>query len=273
MPFLKAALLALLLVFPGFTLAEEAEDAPEMHVMTEEAAADEPPEMGLTPEKLLKLHAKADADGNGKLSMDEILQFLHTGRKSASATSSKPAMELMDGNKDGKISLEELLQDMTSEEGHEEQKVREVEKFKVADGNNDGLLDEMEFAAFSNPDLHDHVLQVAARHTMEDRDRDHDGFLTFDEWWNDENVQADGEDMQTFKQLDKDGSGKLDLKELLAWESGHVHTAEAMESFMQHADKDKDQHMTLEELQEAHGGDDEHDTKIYFVEMAQHHEL
>merc|ERR1719195_1729476 len=100
----------------------------------------------------------------------------------------------MDGNNDGKVSMQEFFKDTTSVgkgEGLDEQKIvahdayktRERKKFEVADGDKDGLLDEVELAAFLNPNVYDHVLQVLAQQTLEEKDLDKDGFLTFDEFW------------------------------------------------------------------------------------------
>jgi len=79
------------------------------------------------------------------------------------------------------------------------------------------------------------------------------------------------ESEQMFKKLDKDGSGKLDVKELLLFESGHFYTVDAMEKFMQLADTDGDQHVTVAEFHSAHKEEDE--ASFHFMEMAQHHEL
>mmetsp|Transcript_47009 Transcript_47009/g.90705 ORF Transcript_47009/g.90705 Transcript_47009/m.90705 type:complete len:114 (+) Transcript_47009:1-342(+) len=113
---------------------------------------------------------------------------------------------------------------------------------------------------------------------MKERDVDNDGFLSFDELWSKDQVSSPRSEvpedaaMRMFKKLDEDGSGKIDVKELLRWESGHVNDHDVMERFMQLADTNGDQHVTVEELHAAHekGGNP---AEIYFEEMAEHHEL
>jgi len=275
--------------------AEEVPDASQWSDEPQEGFEDLNEGDILSPEQLRKLHIKMDADANRKLSLDEVLDFIFDTRKSAAVKESKRALTELDGDKDGKVSMEELWKDSTSVDGgagldgqetgsHDAYRDLEEKKFKMADGNQDGLLDETELAAFLHPDVYDHVLQVLAQHTMEEKDHDKDGFLTFDEFWkpatdpsdseNPEVLPAEDADLQMFKKLDKDGSDQLDLKEMLAWESGHIHTVEAMKKFVQMADQDKDQHLDLRELQEAHGGNEEDDeAKYYFLEVGQHHEL
>lgn len=272
----KTAFLIVLLTFPRIALAlDNDEDGP------------------FTPDRLLKLHAKMDADANGKVSVKEILQFITDTRKSSFVKDGPTMIDEKDGDKDGKISLDEILKDPVSEEeevdGHEaeteaarvEYRVHQGEKFKAADGDNDGLLDEMEFAAFSNPEVHDHILRITAQRAMENKDRDKDGLLTFDEFSEDPAAGLEGPelelnreaDLKTFKKLDKDVSGTLDLEELLPWESGHVYTMESMEQFMQVADINRDQHVTVDELQASDTWENHGDARYYFMEMFQKLEL
>merc|ERR1719356_1230463 len=56
------------------------------------------------------------------------------------------------------------------------------------------------------------------------------------------------DDEKEFQKLDADHSGKLDVQELKAFESGRFHTEEAMRALFELADKDKDMHVTAEEL-------------------------
>jgi len=305
MPAWTLVLFHALIAFPGFALAAEPKHplAGQEHDPAEDHHMDEveehvPDPEDLTPEQLVALHGKIDNDSNGKLSIDEVLGFFHETRKGAAAQDGKMMMDEMDEDKDGKLSLEEVTKDHDAgdeHEGHdpkdvavrEAQERRSREKFEAADINKDGFLDDLELAAYFNPELHDHVLEVVAKHTMDEKDLDKDGFLSHDEFWS--KVQAvesdseleegepsvpptDDDDEKVFKKTDKNGDGKIDLEELVYWEAGHVHTAEAMESFMALADTDSDQHVSIDELHAAHGKD-ENEAKYHFMEMAQHHEL
>jgi len=236
------------------------------------------PESETTPEQLHKLHAKMDADANGKLSLDEILHFYGETQRSSNAKEAPILMEEMDEDKNGKLSLEEIFKSYYGMDAdhHEikQLKAREGDKFKAADKDSNGLLDEKEFAVFFNPDVHAKVVQVMAQHEMEDKDEDKDGFLTIDEFWGKlEGGDERGEhDVLTFNKIDKDGSGKIDKQELVFWESGHIQNLQDMESFIQLADTDSDHHVTIEELHAVHGKE-ENNAKEYFMEMVTHHEL
>lgn len=305
MPLSIVAFLVVVVTVPEVAIAEEASDASELHETDEQEADiyeldrddDEPEEHmpardELTPDQLNKLHAKMDADANGKLSLDEMLQFSSETQKAAAAKEGNGFMAEIDSDKDGKASWEEMQTHMhPSDEDveHEEDaaqrnlyKTSDQKKFKAADGDGDGLLDERELVAFFYPEIDGKVLQVAAQHTLEEKDHDNDGLLTFDEFMgrpvvgqsNSDAAEGgpDEWDEQTFKFLDKDGSGKLDLKELFAWESGHVGIGRTMESFLKLADADSDQHVTVEELHAAHEKE-EHDARFHFMSMVEHHEL
>jgi len=56
---------------------------------------------------------------------------------------------------------------------------------------------------------------------------------------------------EEFKKLDKDGDGHLDVHELMPWESGESHVEHAMARLFEHADTDKDGHVSAKELAEA----------------------
>merc|ERR1719195_125378 len=157
-------------------------------------------------------------------------------------------------------------------------KAVEGEKFKAADADGDGLLSEVELPALFYPETHDGVLQIAAQSTLGQKDIDKDGLLTAKEFWEGDQVEgeeiaASEEETADFRKLDKDGSGKLDLEELKAWESGRFHTHQAMQSFFEKADTNNDLHLSAEELAAAHGIISGSDAQYHFVEWAEHHEL
>merc|ERR1712029_726564 len=102
--------------------------------------------------------------------------------------------------------------------------------------------------------MNEAVLEVTAKATLNKKDTDKDGLLTPKEFvWDD---PAEGEDLpeiseddqEEFLELDKDGSGKLDIEELKAWESGRFHTEESIKKLFEIADTDRDMHITAEEL-------------------------
>jgi len=308
----RAAFLVLLLIVSGFAMApmveetameeppmDDMDDMPQEHENeTEDEITDGEPSMDdmpqqheseteelITDEQLRKLHAKIDADANSKLSLDEMLHFYNETQHLAAAKDVTGIMEELDGNKDGKLGLDELKHAYGEDEdgGHDEQtsgysrkelKAREHARFKMADQDNDGLLNQKEAEAFFHPNIHETVLQIATQHTMDEKDEDKDGFLTIEELLGsmEGGPEAYGDDLQMFQRLDRDESGKLDTKELLPWESGRFHVLHDMQSFMHFADTDGDVHLTIEELTAMHGNED-HNAQHHFMEMIQHHEL
>jgi len=251
MPFRKTVFVLLLLAVSGFSVA----DADEKE---------------LSPRVLQKLHAKIDADVNGKVSLDELMTFFQDTRKSSIAKDLKYMIAELDSDKDGKISLNEVRQSDGADGDDESKKAWEERKFKAADGNGDGLLDESEVGGFYVAEGNDKVLELSAQQTLDEKDSDKDGFLSFDEL--NANIPKEDQRPEEFELVDKDGNGKIDLKELLVWESGQFYAHANIEKFMRLADTNGDQHVTVEELHAAHekGGNP---AEIYFEEMAEHHEL
>jgi len=250
--------------------SEEAEEAEEGEEGSEEDGDD------FTLEQFEQLHAKIDADNNGKLSLDEILQFSHTSHKVGAAKQSKDMMKEMDQDKDGKVNATEYSKDLLAAQTKMDrdkfniQKIEEQHKFEETDANHDGFIDQLEFEASLQ---HKNV----AASTLSNKDTDYDELLTIKEFYGsggteDQERTFDDDDMQTFKDLDTDGSGKLDLQELIVWESGQMSTEEAMRDLMNIADTDSDQHITVEEVVAAQGKD-EGNANFYFMDWIKHHEL
>merc|ERR1719188_124817 len=217
--------------------------------------------------------------------MAEIMGFSDEMRKHIAKKDIGSVLEEMDTDKDGKLSLPELLKDMEQwGEGEEDKKERdgrielETQKFKIADENGDGFLEIKELPSLFYPETHDGVLQITAQSTLQSKDTDGDGKLTPKEFW--EGDVADSEDLaiseeeqSDFKKLDLDGDGKLDLRELKSWESGRFHTEEAMKKLFELADRDNDMHVTKEEFDDAREQIAGTDAQYHLMEWAEHHEL
>mmetsp|Transcript_156895 Transcript_156895/g.273088 ORF Transcript_156895/g.273088 Transcript_156895/m.273088 type:complete len:236 (+) Transcript_156895:64-771(+) len=232
------------------------------------------------------MHSKIDSNGDGKISLPEIMDFAVVMRKTIAKKDIQTIIDEMDGDKDGKLSLPELLKDMEQwgEEGEEDKaeaqkrKDHEAEKFKVADSNGDGFLDSEELPALFYPETHDGVLELTAAQTMQHKDLNGDGKLTSKEFWEGDSV--DGEELKIsdeeeadFQKLDTDKDGFIQLEELKAWESGHFHTEEAMKKLIELSDKDSDMHVTADEFDEARELIAGSDAQYHMMEWAEHHEL
>merc|ERR1712066_1059994 len=113
-----------------------------------------------------------------------------------------------------------------------------------------------EVPALFYPETHDGVLAVTVVETMKQKDKDGDGKLAPMEFWevdmtDEQDNELSEEENEDFRKLDLNGNGFLDLDELRSWESGRFHTEEAMKKMFELADKDNDMHVSLAELVEA----------------------
>merc|ERR1719162_2384465 len=76
----------------------------------------------LSSETLRSLHEKMDADKDGKVSMAEIIDFSHMMRRTVAKKDIHGAIDEMDAEKDGMLSHPELMKDLEQwgDEGEED---------------------------------------------------------------------------------------------------------------------------------------------------------
>jgi len=241
----------------------------------------------LSPTQLQGLHAKMDANGDGKLSFDEVMAFASGTSKRIATKDIGSILSEIDTSKDGKLSLEEHLNDIHNQaEGGDAEEMKELKhrktvegnKFKAADTNGDGLLELDELPSLFYPETHDAVLAVAVRESLRQKDANHDGKLSPKEFWEvdggeSEDVELSEEERDDFGKLDLDGNGFLDETELRLWESGRFHTEEAMKKLFNIADKDNNMHITAEEFSKAREEISASDAQYHLMEWVEHHEL
>lgn len=147
------------------------------------------------------------------------------------------------------------------EESDEEQKKLQHEKFKYADRNADNFLELAELPGLFYPETGESALETSAQNLMKGKDKNGDGKLSAEEFWQDgytvaqaeknEAVNLTEEETDGFKRLDANGDGFMDLTELKGWESGQYHHQEALKHLFNLADSDSDGIVTLPELQGA----------------------
>jgi EF-hand domain pair len=63
------------------------------------------------------------------------------------------------------------------------------EMFNAADKNKDGVLDKKEFPLFSSPEEHPEMHEFILRQTLDEKDSDKDGFITFQEFVGDKGIK------------------------------------------------------------------------------------
>jgi len=275
-----------LVIFAAVTFyAACQEEADEPPIDGDEPPIDEEPPMddgpSVTPQQLRGIHGHIDKDKDGKASMMEALNYATEMIKILASKEVPHHLEGMDANKDGKLSLDELLSEtrQSSEYGDEEREevvklAIEVEKaqFKVADADQDGFLSAEELPSFLTPEIHDGVLEVTVKHTLATKDKDGDNQLSPAEWFEQDLEDLSDQEKEDFKNMDEDGNGFLNLEEVKVLESGLAHRKEWMQNVFDIADKDQDMHLSADELEEVTEMIDL-DARLHFMEWAAHHEL
>eukprot|EP00429_Kryptoperidinium_foliaceum_P060980 CAMPEP_0176093922 /NCGR_PEP_ID=MMETSP0120_2-20121206/47062_1 /TAXON_ID=160619 /ORGANISM="Kryptoperidinium foliaceum, Strain CCMP 1326" /LENGTH=266 /DNA_ID=CAMNT_0017427857 /DNA_START=39 /DNA_END=836 /DNA_ORIENTATION=- len=231
----------------------------------------------LSSEQMRAMHGKIDRNGDGKISLSEVMSFSEDMRLAIAEKDIGTILGEMDGNKDGRLSWEELLADLDAfkddddKEGAEARREAELQKFKAADKNGDGVLDKSELPGLFFPETNEQVLQITAAVALKQKDANGDGKLSSQEFWSHDGLGADdlgisAEEEADFKALDLDNDGFLNLDELRHWESGRFHTMEAMKKLFEVADANSDSHLTAEELDAAREGIAASDAQYHFLE-------
>jgi len=249
---------------------------------------DEDGPKALSQEQLRSLHKLVDKDQDGKASMLEFMDFAAEMRTLSAHKQSVYALAGMDTNKDGKLGMDELINDIEKHTGQAKEKglqdkvaamvEAETKKFKAADIDGDGLLNESELPAIFFPDLHTGVLEIAVQHTLLEKDRDNDGQLSVHEFWHDDHAGKDepkisDDDHKDFEKLDENGDGLLSSHELKPWETGAFQVNEALRIVFEQADEDEDEYLSADELEAAKEHVAHNDANQYFMEWAEHSEL
>eukprot|EP00933_Yihiella_yeosuensis_P015076 TRINITY_DN13274_c1_g1_i1.p1 TRINITY_DN13274_c1_g1~~TRINITY_DN13274_c1_g1_i1.p1 ORF type:complete len:301 (-),score=74.27 TRINITY_DN13274_c1_g1_i1:179-997(-) len=244
-------------------------------------------EAGLKAEQLRGLHAHLDLNRDGKVSLQEVIQFSREMGRRIAMKDVNAILEEVDTNKDGQLSLDEHLNDIHNQaEGGdteeiklmEAKKIVETQKFRAADMDENQALSLEEVASLFYPETHEGVLDVSVAETLRTKDQNGDGVLDVKEFWefgagDSEEEQLSEEEREDFRKLDLDGSGTLDHNELKQWESGIFHVNSAMQKLIEMVDKDGDMHATVEEFTADPAGIAASDAQYHLMEWAEHHEL
>lgn len=219
----------------------------------------------LTSEQIIGLHKKMDGNGNGQVSLAELLDFARTARQALAKSEMNAVMHKMDLDTDGKLSLKEYMEQAGPRPAHLKKELEQERKqeFNDADDNKDSFLDLDELTGIFHHHINEKTEMKLTAIAMKEKDTDKNGVLTLQEFYqhladtdSEEGASAPepditDEDKATFKKLDIDNSGTLTLKELKAWETGTFHSEEAMKKLFKVADKNGDSILTENELDEA----------------------
>lgn len=138
---------------------------------------------------------------------------------------------------------------------------RDERRWKKADRDGDNKLTKEEFADFLHPEEADHMRDIVVDETLEDIDKDKDGFISLEEYIGDMYNEADNKDSEepewvkserdmfkSARDINKDG--KMDREEIKKWilPSGFDHIESEAKHLIGEADEDKDGVLSKEEV-------------------------
>lgn len=139
---------------------------------------------------------------------------------------------------------------------------RDRRRWKQADQNQDGKLTKEEFQDFLHPEEAEHMRSIVVDETLEDIDKDGDGFISLQEYigdmWprNNEDEQQEepewvkSEREQFVNYRDKNQDGNMDKDEVMEWIIPHDydHSLAEANHLIFEADADKDGKLSKEEI-------------------------
>ncbi|XP_042370167.1 calumenin-A-like [Plectropomus leopardus] len=135
---------------------------------------------------------KMDTNKDGFVSEDELKDWIKLAQRKHISDSVEHQWSDFDLNNDGHISWDEYknvtygsyLEDpqVDTEYDYSHMMARDERRFRVADRNGDLIADREEFTAFLHPEDHEHMRDIVVQETMEDIDKDGDGFIDMKEY-------------------------------------------------------------------------------------------
>lgn len=227
----------------------------------------------LTPEeskeRLGKIVSKIDDDKDGFVTVDELKGWIKFAQKRWIHEDVERQWKGHDLNEDGLVSWEEyknatygyVLDDPDPDDGfnYKQMMVRDERRFKMADKDGDLIATKEEFTAFLHPEEYDYMKDIVVQETMEDIDKNADGFIDLEEYIGDmyshdgnadepEWVKTEREQFVEFR--DKNRDGRMDKEETKDWilPSDYDHAEAEARHLVYESDQNKDGKLTKEEI-------------------------
>ncbi|XP_055761705.1 calumenin-A isoform X1 [Salvelinus fontinalis] len=212
---------------------------------------------------------KIDGDSDGFVTEVELRAWIKKAQKKYIYENVDRQWKDFDVNNDGMISWEEYrnvtygtyLDDPEPDDGYNYQHMmaRDERRFKMADQNGDQIANKEEFTAFLHPEEYDHMKGIVVLETMEDIDKNGDGFIDLNEYigdmYNHEDemeepdwVATEREQFSEFRDKNKDG--KMDREETMDWilPSDYDHAEAEAKHLVYESDSNKDGKLSKEEI-------------------------
>ncbi|XP_029902201.1 calumenin-A [Myripristis murdjan] len=227
----------------------------------------------LTPEqskhRLGLIVDRIDENKDGFVTEEELKAWIKKAQKKYIYDNVDRQWKDFDMNNDGLISWEEYKNvtygtylddpEPDGEYNYKQMMARDERRFKTADKNGDMIADKEEFTAFLHPEDYEHMKNIVVLETMEDIDKNGDGFIDLQEYigdmYNHEDEMEEPEWVATERQQfnefrDKNKDGKMDKEETLDWilPSDYDHAEAEAKHLVYESDSDKDGKLTKEEI-------------------------
>ncbi|CAD6228577.1 GSCOCG00006442001-RA-CDS [Cotesia congregata] len=209
---------------------------------------------------------KIDLNGDQFIERHELKAWILRSFSMLTEEESKDRLEDADSNEDGRITWEEILHDTYGSDPEDlaiDEKLVSDDKatFDMADQDKDGFLNTQEFKAYTHPEETPRMFPFLLEQALDEKDTDKDGFISFQEFIG---VKAKNENKEWLlvekdkfdHEHDKNGDGKLDSTEILAW---LVPSNEDLAT-------DEVDHLFA-------ASDDDHDNRLSFEEILEHHDV
>jgi len=231
----------------------------------------------LSPEesklKLGKLFHKVDEQiiADGFVTEEELKKWIQYTQNRYIREDSEKQMKQNDQDKDGSVTWEEyktatygFLDENESEREHyTEMLERDEQRFKLADVEKNSKLNLEEFSAFLHPENHDHMKGIVVNETLQDIDKDKDGYISLEEYLGDlwpEEDRAKGDEPDWVKTereqfteyRDKNKDGKMDPEEVKDWilPPDYDHVSSEAKHLVTESDTNGDGKISKEEMVE-----------------------
>ncbi|MBN3280391.1 CALU protein, partial [Polyodon spathula] len=189
-------------------------------------------------ERLGRIADRIDSDQDGFVSQAELQSWIKRAQRRYIEENVGKHWQEYDLNRDDRISWEEYknttygyymdeeFEDVDDKHSYLAMLSRDERRFKLADRDGDLIASREEFTAFLHPEEFEHTKEIVVMETIEDIDKNGDGFVDLDEYIGDmytaeageaepDWLKTEREQFREFRDINKDG--KLDSDEVSKW--------------------------------------------------------